>query len=321
MKETFTVSHLEIPTPFSIGPVNVYIVNAEPLTLIDTGLQTAEAENALNAGLNGLGYSMKDIRRVFITHGDYDHSGLARRISEVSGATVYIHPLEKLKMTGWVNFISRKADVLRAGGVPLQVLDEVIMNISLMGEVLVKELGDYTPLIGGEVIPFDGFELEVLHTPGHAPGHLCLFHREQGILLAGDTLLADITPNPQIGLDQTAQDGRLKTLKQYMHSLNILEELPINKVFTGHGRPINNIKKRIAEIKEHHCLRSKRIAEIIITYPLSPYQLALELYNELDAFNSLLGVSEVWGHLDMLQEAGVVKGWIEEGVYRFQTMV
>ena len=319
MKKTFKVSHLEIPTPFPIGPINVYIVNADPLTMIDTGLQTPEAWSTLKTGLQDLGYSIKDIKRIFITHGDYDHSGLAGRIAEISGADVYIHPLETLKMAGWVNHISRKADVFMAGGIPVRILDELKV-LAREGEILFKALDQYIPLTGGEVLPFDGFDLEVLHTPGHAPGHLCLFHREQGILMAGDTLLARITPNPQLELDHTAPDGRLKTLKQYMESLNFLEKLPINKVYTGHGEPIIDIKSRIAEIKKHHLLRSEKIAKKLTSKHLSPYELALEICGELDAFNSLLGVSEVWGHLDILQEAGVVEGWQEEGIYRFQTI-
>ncbi|MHB8126689.1 MAG: MBL fold metallo-hydrolase [Desulfitobacteriaceae bacterium] len=318
MKETLLVSHLAIPTIFSIGPINVYIVNAEPLTLIDTGLQSAESESALNAGLHSLGYSMKDIRRILITHGDYDHSGLAVKISEVSGAEIYIHPMEKLKMDGWVNYNLRKAGVLMTGGVSSQVFEEVM--VSTQNRIgIAQPLGNYIPLTGGEVLPFDGFELEVFHTPGHALGHLCFFLRKQGILLAGDTLLAHVTPNPQLEIDHTAQDGRFKTLRQYLDSLDLLEKLPINKVLTGHGRPIINAKKRIAEIREHHRLRSIKIAETLTTNPLSPYQLALKLYRVLDGYNNLLGVSEVWAHLDILQEAGVVEGWIEEGVYRFQT--
>jgi glyoxylase-like metal-dependent hydrolase (beta-lactamase superfamily II) len=316
------VSHFEIPTIFSIGPINVYIVNAEPLTLIDTGLQNVEAETALKAGLHSLGYSVKDIRRILITHGDYDHSGLAVKISEASAASIYVHEMEKLKMDGWNNFISRKADVLRAGGLPARVFDEVIASTqNRVG--IAQPLSEYIPLSGGEVLPFEGFDLEVFYTPGHALGHLCFFLRKQGILFAGDTLLAHVTPNPQLEIDETAQDGRFKTLKQYMDSLDLLEKLPVNKVLTGHGRPVLNIKKRIAEIREHHSRRAKRIAQALAANPkpLSPYQLALELYKVLDGYNNVLGVSEIWGHLDILQEAGVIEGWTEKGGHLFKANI
>lgn len=319
MNYTFKVSILEIPTPFSVGTVNVYLLEAEPLTLIDTGVQTPEAESVLNKGLRDLGYSLNDIKRIFITHGHYDHSGLAGRISAVYGADVYIHPIEASNMKGWANLVRRKAAVCLAGGIPRKIFNEIIDTVQ-MGEDLVKSLEGYIPLTGGELLPFDGFELEVLHTPGHAPGHLCLFHREQGILLAGDTLLAHITPNPVMELDNTAEDGRLKSLKQYMNSLNLLEELPINRVLTGHGPSISDFVKRIAEIREHHRLRLKKIAEILSDKLLTPYQLALEIYQDLDAFNCLLGVSEVWGHLDILQEAGIVEVNSRNGIFYFKAI-
>ncbi|HWQ73221.1 MAG TPA: MBL fold metallo-hydrolase [Desulfitobacteriaceae bacterium] len=320
MNDALLVSPFEIPTIFSIGPINVYIINAEPLTLIDTGLQNDKAETALKAGLHSLGYSMKDIQRIFITHGDYDHSGLAVKISEASGASIYVHEMEKLKMDGWNNYISRKADVLRAGGLPDRVFDEVV-NSTQNRVGIAQPLNEYIPLSGGEVFPFEGFDLEVFYTPGHALGHLCFFLRKQGFLFAGDTLLAHVTPNPQLEIDETAQDGRFKSLKQYMDSLDLLEKLPVKKVFTGHGRPVANIKKRIAEIREHHSRRAKRIARALAAKakPMSPYQLALELYKVLDGYNNVLGVSEIWGHLDILQEAGVIEGWTERGGHLFKT--
>jgi glyoxylase-like metal-dependent hydrolase (beta-lactamase superfamily II) len=319
MGAKFPVSLLKIPTPFDVGPVNAYLIRAEPLTLIDPGPQTPEAENALYAGLRTLGYKIQDIKRIFITHGHYDHSGLAGRITGLSGAVAYIHPLEALSQAGWVNMIIRKSAIFKTGGIPTRVFDEVIA-MAQMSDALVKTLEDFIPLGGGEVLPFEDFELEVLHTPGHAPGHLCLYHREEGILLAGDMLLADITPNPFLELDQAAQDGRLKSLKLYIDSLQLLEKLAINEVLPGHGRVIQDHRKRIAEIMEHHLLRSRKIAGILDSKFLSPYQLAMELYQDLDAFNSLLGVSEVWGHLDILQDEGIVERRLEEGIYRFQTI-
>ncbi|MDD2234840.1 MAG: MBL fold metallo-hydrolase [Desulfitobacteriaceae bacterium] len=158
MNNTFKVSSLELPTPFSVGTVNVYLLEAEPLTLIDTGVQTPEAESVLNKGLSDLGYSLKDIKRIFITHSHYDHSGLAGRISAVYGADVYIHPMEVSNMKGWVNLVRRKAAVCLAGGIPREIFNEIINTVQ-MGESLVKSPEDYIPLIGGELLPFDGFDL------------------------------------------------------------------------------------------------------------------------------------------------------------------
>ena len=318
MQDASLVSQLRIPTIFSVGPINVYLIKADPLTLIDTGLLSEESEGALRAGLQSLGYSLRDIRRILITHGDYDHSGLAVRITEASGAEIYVHEAEKLKMDGWVRFISGKAAVLATGGVSTEIFAQVLAATQNRIPIA-QPLVEYTPLKGGEVLPFKDFELEVYHTPGHALGHLCFFLRKQGILFCGDTLLARVTPNPQLEIDPQAPDGRYKSLKQYMSSLDLLEKLPVNKVYPGHGRPFTELKKRLAEIREHHRLRTQLIAETLRAKPLSPYQLAVALYQGLDGYNNVLGVSEVWGHLDILQEEGIIEGRLENGVYSFQT--
>ncbi len=71
---------LSIPTPFYIGDVNVYLIKEEPLTLIDVGPKTAEAETVLREKLKRHGVSFSDIKRILLTHAHEDHCGLAKRI-------------------------------------------------------------------------------------------------------------------------------------------------------------------------------------------------------------------------------------------------
>src|SRR6476469_3640338 len=80
------IHQLSLPTPFKVGPVNSYIVDTEPLTLVDCGPLTEEAWAALEAGLAAHGWRVQDIGRLIITHGHVDHWGLAARIVAISGA-------------------------------------------------------------------------------------------------------------------------------------------------------------------------------------------------------------------------------------------
>src|SRR3954462_1014616 len=80
------------PTPFQPEGVNAYLAEGETLTLIDGGVQTDEAYQALVDGVADLGYKLSDIQRLLITHHHTDHLGLAQRVVEASGAQVWCHP-------------------------------------------------------------------------------------------------------------------------------------------------------------------------------------------------------------------------------------
>src|SRR4051794_10540083 len=86
------VHGLSLPTPFPIGAVNVYLVEGDPLTLVDSGPKADVSRAALEAGLAGLGYRVEDLRRIIITHHHVDHMGLAAEIAGRSGAEIWTHP-------------------------------------------------------------------------------------------------------------------------------------------------------------------------------------------------------------------------------------
>src|ERR1700730_1129489 len=83
---------LSLPTPFPVGPVNAYLIEGDPLTLIDTGPKADVSRQALETALASLGYRVEDLRRVIITHHHVDHCGLAAEIVRRSGAALWTHP-------------------------------------------------------------------------------------------------------------------------------------------------------------------------------------------------------------------------------------
>src|SRR5262249_17225855 len=85
------IHRISVPTPFYVDPVNVYVIEEDPLTLIDAGPRDGESIQALRSGLARLGYKLSDIKRIIISHAHSDHYGLAQLIVEESGATAYIH--------------------------------------------------------------------------------------------------------------------------------------------------------------------------------------------------------------------------------------
>lgn len=107
---------LQIPTPFPVGPINVYLLKSDPITIIDTGPNTAPAKNALTRALAAEGFGITDIKRVLVTHGHSDHSGLTGWLEE-HGAQICIHPAEAKKLSG-INYVNVREAFLAQMGTP-----------------------------------------------------------------------------------------------------------------------------------------------------------------------------------------------------------
>jgi len=320
MRELTEISHrIIVPTPYRVGPANVYAFDSGPVTLFDCGPNTPAAENALRLGLAARGLSIEQVARVVISHGHPDHYGLAPAVRRASGATVFVgeHDLPKINERA-----SRFATgaLLMEAGMPVEVLLDMDRESKRMQE-LHPTIEEAVPLRGGERFSFDSFELEVLHLPGHTSGHVCLLEPTRRVLYAGDTLLAHITPNPL--LEPTPEDPtvRRKSLVEYVHTLDVLESLDLTEVWTGHGEPIQEPAETIRLMKTHHLERKEEIASRLDDRPASPFELAREMFKDLEGFDNFLAVSEVVAHLDLLEADGRAERVIEAGVARYRSAV
>src|SRR2546429_9333927 len=121
---------ISLPTPFYIGPVNVYLIAEDPLTLIDTGPKTKEATEALREGLRSAGFLVSDIRRIVLTHAHEDHCGLARPLrDQAKNAEVLVHDWETGHRASRLEYDEHRALLTRAG-----LPDEEIDNMRRMYE-------------------------------------------------------------------------------------------------------------------------------------------------------------------------------------------
>lgn len=293
------VVRISIPTPFRVGPVNAYLLPDPPVTLVDTGPKTPEAAEALRRGIAESGLRPAALRRIILTHGHIDHFGEAAALAAETGAEIFGHRDDEPKFSGFGAIAEFLPSLLRRYGVPDPLIPAVVEAYRSVRR-WADPLPSFRPLAGGERIEAGGVEWEILHTPGHSAGHICL-HRDSA-LIAGDVLLEEITPNPIV---EYGMDGRrIPTLPLLLASLRRLADLNPAEIFPGHGSPFGPAAPRVQEMLAHQAQRQEEVAALLTSVPRTAYELAGELFPNTDTLNLVLAVSEILGQLDLLAAEG-----------------
>ena len=313
---------LSLPTPFPCGPINVYLAEGDQLTLVDTGPRTSRTWDTLARALSDHGYEVADIRRVIVTHAHVDHFGLAARIVAESGAQVLTLAHNRPWLEDYGAQQQRRAAfyeaVLRRGGVPAGVIDGTTNTALSMIARYAEAVSAVTLLAGGDVLRLAGLDWTVLHTPGHAIGHLCLYQPGTRLLISGDHLIQHISSNPVIEPPAPGASERPRSLVLYLRSLQRVAELDVNLALPGHGEPITDHCALIAERLQHHEARLARILTALDSRPRTAYEITQAILPNLSPLDVFLGLSEVIGHLDILMDRGQVVEEDEGNLARYR---
>jgi glyoxylase-like metal-dependent hydrolase (beta-lactamase superfamily II) len=313
---------LPIPTPFAVGRVNCYLVEDDPLTLVDAGPNSGTSLTELEAALAEHGRRVEDLERIVITHQHIDHIGLVSILAERSGAEVCA--LEALapwlgeyreRMAGDDEFSTK---IMLRNGIPQDVvyaLRAVSMSFRAWGAAaqVTRTLRD------GEWLEFAARRWRVCHRPGHSPSDT-VFHEEGSrLLVGGDHLLAHISSNPLIArpLDGSERE-RPKALMIYLHSLRETREMDVSSVLGGHGEPIEGHRALIDERLRMHERRANKLCKLIAEQPRNAYELAQAMWGNVAVTQAYLTLSEVLGHVDLLLDEGRVAEREHDGVVCFE---
>ena len=317
------VHRIAVPTPFAVGRVNVYLVEDEPLTLVDAGPNSATSLVELEGGLAALGHGVEDVGRIVVTHQHIDHIGLVQILADRSGAEVC--SLDRL--APWLARFGTAMDEDDAFASAVMLRHGIPQELSLGLRAIVSQFRAWgasahvdRPLADGAELTFRDRRWTVLHRPGHSPSDTVFLDAERRMLFGGDHLIGHISSNPLISrpLEGGDADDRPRALMIYMESMRATSELDVEVVMPGHGELVCDHRALIDDRLQGHERRAEKIAGHLADGPVTAYEIAQKMWGNVAVTQAYLTLSEVLGHVDLLLARGeAVEERDAEGVTRF----
>ncbi|HWI74028.1 MAG TPA: MBL fold metallo-hydrolase [Baekduia sp.] len=317
-----SIKVLPVPTPFAVGRVNCYLIEDDPLTLVDAGPNSGTSLTVLEESLAEHGRHIEDLERIVLTHQHIDHIGLAQILADRSGAEVCTIDA----LAPWLARYGSEMEaddqfaetLMRRNGIPRDIaiaLRAVTAQFRAWGSPVAVT----TPLRDGGELAFANRTWRVHHRPGHSPSDTIFHDEATGDLLGGDHLIKHISSNPLVSrpLDGSTTTERPPALITYLASLRATREMDLRTVYAGHGDPVEDHRTLIDERLAGHERRVKKIAGIVAGEPKSAFEIAQQMWGNVAVTQAYLTLSEVLGHVDILLARGAVAEVEDDGVVRF----
>jgi glyoxylase-like metal-dependent hydrolase (beta-lactamase superfamily II) len=315
------IHRIPVATPFAVGPVNTYLIEDDPLTLVDTGPNSGKALDELTGRLNERGHSIDDLDLIVITHQHIDHLGLVEILVEHSGAEVAALGIAAERLADFDEDAELEdqfaVEVMLRNGIPEDVT-VALRSVSRSFRGWGSHVTVTRPLDDGETLKLRDRGLEVLHRPGHSPSDTVFWDAERRILLAGDHLIAHISSNPLIARPLGGSGKPAQSLVTYIESLRKTREMPAEIVLSGHGEPITDHVELIDTRIAAHERRKEKIYALIAERTRSGHELAQAIWGNVAVTQAFLTLSEVIGHADLLVNEGRVRQVENGGVILYE---
>lgn len=297
---------IEIPLPKTpLKYLNAYVVRSEEKNLlIDTGLNHEACLSAMRSGLKEIGVSLYQTD-IFITHLHADHYSLVSKLATPATRVWFNRPDAEI-VESW-DGLEWMFDYSSRHGFPVDRL-----RPALAAHPASKFGCEWNPefkiIADGQQIQYGDYTFTCVETPGHTLGHTCLYEAEKRLLISGDHLLMDITPNITCWADDR------NPLDSYLKSLKKVVELDVDLVLPGHRRLFSDHRGRIRELQDHHQRRLNEVMNILNGSTLCAYDIASLMtwdiraasWDHFPVVQQWFATGEAIAHLRYLEEKGQV---------------
>jgi glyoxylase-like metal-dependent hydrolase (beta-lactamase superfamily II) len=310
---------ITLPMPFRLRHVHVYaLLHEGRVALFDTGMNIPETYKVLDEALATLGKTTKDIDHIFLTHFHADHCGIAGAIQKLSGAAVRLSAVDEMRLqhnNRLEELAERARNFFLPQGLPQKAMDTLVKLMALFRKATLPfQVGCH--LQPHEKITLGDRTIEVIAAPGHTAGQMCFYLPAEGIFLAGDHVLPDITPN----LSPDIFRLEYRPLRSFLESLGAIHDLPVRMVYPAHGEPFPDLRRRVDEMKEHHAERTQLIVEALRGEEKTAFEVSGVIFGtELPEFDQFLALNETYVHLVELMDKGQVRTDERGGLVLYRT--
>jgi glyoxylase-like metal-dependent hydrolase (beta-lactamase superfamily II) len=299
---------VQVPLPNNpLKSVNSYFIKTSDRNLIiDTGLKAPECKETLTSAVAKLKI---DLERTdfYITHFHVDHLELVSFLASET-AKIYMNSKEAALLSrplGWEVFHSFYLEY----GFPEDEMQKMERNAMTQGYQSGEFRLNFVALKEDNILRIGDYSFRCIETPGHSPGHMCLYEPDKKILVAGDHILFDITPNV------TGWPAMRNALNEYLKSLDKIYTLDVDLVLPGHRNIENNHRRRIRELKEHHQARADEILTALGQEQKTAYQIVPKInwdvsytsWNQFPTPQKFFATGEVIAHLEYLNGEGILR--------------
>lgn len=299
-----------------LGSVNSYVIKDSGRSLIiDTGLYNDLCFADMKQCLDQIGVDLKDAD-FFITHCHGDHVGLVYMLAQ-PGCVIHIDEQELQVIHNHKEGIvlAETETFLRLSGFPEQDPEKVFFK-DIARHFKTSDALPFVCVNEGDWIEKGSYRFQIVRTPGHSRGHLCLYEPDKKMLIGGDHILEKITPGIPGRVDGS------DPLRDYLASLDKIDQLDVETILPGHGRVFGHCRQRIEEIREHHREREREVLEILQSGSMSIFEIAGQVkwnikdesWESLPLIQQYHAALETYAHLIYLENTGKVFKTIREDV-------
>jgi glyoxylase-like metal-dependent hydrolase (beta-lactamase superfamily II) len=295
---------ISVPLPNSpLKDLNSYVIKSDERNLIiDTGFNRSVCFEAMQEGISALDIDLSETD-FLITHLHADHFGLVSRLATDS-STVYFSRIDAQSFDregGWQPLI----DYAEINGFPADELLKALHNHPGF-KYSPEKIPELNLIDDGQVIEIGDYRLQCVSTPGHTPGHICLYEENKRVLFSGDHILYDITPHIESWAYQ------VNSLQDYLDSLDKVYHLPADIVLPGHRNFFTDLQGRIDELKKHHERRANEVLDVVGPDTRNAYEIAggmtwdidCESWEQFPVAQKWFATGEAIAHLRYLESEG-----------------